>query len=171
MIAISIEQVTKKFGQIVASTQGQAGVPTPLAGLVGVGSFNDSAWFDDIAIESPDLPDDSDSSGDDTAVTSAGDEAVDSDDASADAATVGDADTTMADTTTAPQTESSDGCGCAADRHRLAPAFAVFLMVKLVNRLREQEADKPAEEAPAPTPTEALLIEIRDELRNARRAD
>ena len=43
-------------------------------------------------------------------------------------------------------------------------AFVVFLMVKLINRLRAQEAEKPT--APAgPTPTEALLIEIRDELR------
>ena len=43
-------------------------------------------------------------------------------------------------------------------------AFAVFLMVKLINRLREQEAAK-AEEPAAPTPTEQLLTEIRDELR------
>jgi len=43
-------------------------------------------------------------------------------------------------------------------------AFAVFLMVKLINRLREQEAAK-AGDPPAPTPTEALLTEIRDELR------
>lgn len=43
-------------------------------------------------------------------------------------------------------------------------AFVVFLMVKMVNKLRrEQEA---APEAPAaPTPTEALLAEIRDELK------
>jgi large conductance mechanosensitive channel len=42
-------------------------------------------------------------------------------------------------------------------------AFVVFLMVKLVNSLRRQEAEAPA---PAgPTPTEALLAEIRDELK------
>ncbi len=43
-------------------------------------------------------------------------------------------------------------------------AFAVFLMVKVINRLREQEAAKPTD-PPAPTPTETLLAEIRDELR------
>lgn len=46
-------------------------------------------------------------------------------------------------------------------------AFAVFLLVKGINRLRAKEA---ATEAPsvAPTPTEALLTEIRDELRTRR---
>jgi large conductance mechanosensitive channel len=43
-------------------------------------------------------------------------------------------------------------------------AFVVFLMVKLVNSLRRQEAEAPAAPA-APTPTEALLTEIRDELK------
>jgi large conductance mechanosensitive channel len=42
-------------------------------------------------------------------------------------------------------------------------AFVVFLLVKLVNTLRRQEAEAPA--PAAPTPTEALLTEIRDELR------
>jgi large conductance mechanosensitive channel len=42
-------------------------------------------------------------------------------------------------------------------------AFVVFLMVKLVNSLRRQEAEAPA--PAAPTPTEALLTEIRDELK------
>ncbi len=46
-------------------------------------------------------------------------------------------------------------------------AFAVFLLVKVINRLREQEAAKPAD-TPAPTPTETLLAEIRDELRARR---
>ena len=46
-------------------------------------------------------------------------------------------------------------------------AFVVFLMVKLINRLRAQEASKPVETA-GPTPTEALLIEIRDELRRGK---
>jgi len=43
-------------------------------------------------------------------------------------------------------------------------AFAVFLLVKLINRMRAREAEKPVEPS-APTPTEALLTEIRDELR------
>jgi large conductance mechanosensitive channel len=48
-------------------------------------------------------------------------------------------------------------------------SFAVFLMVKFVNRLRENEAAAPST-PPAPTPSEKLLAEIRDELR-AQRAD
>lgn len=46
-------------------------------------------------------------------------------------------------------------------------AFAVFLLVKAINRLRAKEA---ATDAPpvAPTPAEALLTEIRDELRSRR---
>ncbi len=43
-------------------------------------------------------------------------------------------------------------------------AAVVFLVVKLVNSLRRQEAAAP-EAPPAPTPTEALLTEIRDTLR------
>jgi large conductance mechanosensitive channel len=42
-------------------------------------------------------------------------------------------------------------------------AFVVFLLVKLVNAVRRREAEAPA--PAAPTLTEALLIEIRDELR------
>jgi large conductance mechanosensitive channel len=42
-------------------------------------------------------------------------------------------------------------------------AFVVFLLVKLVNSLRRQEAEAPA--PAAPTPTELLLTEIRDELK------
>jgi large conductance mechanosensitive channel len=46
-------------------------------------------------------------------------------------------------------------------------AFVVFLMVKAINKMRRAEAAKP--EAPAaPSPTEALLAEIRDELRKGR---
>ena len=46
----------------------------------------------------------------------------------------------------------------------LIVAFVVFLLVKAINRLRRQQAASP--EAPAaPTPTEALLTEIRDELK------
>jgi large conductance mechanosensitive channel len=44
-------------------------------------------------------------------------------------------------------------------------AAAIFLMVKAVNSLRRKEAEAPAEPA-APTPTEALLTEIRDLLKN-----
>lgn len=46
-------------------------------------------------------------------------------------------------------------------------AFAVFLLVKAINSLRRKEAAAPAEPA-APTTTEALLAEIRDELRARR---
>ena len=42
-------------------------------------------------------------------------------------------------------------------------AWVVFLLVKLVNTVRRQEAEAPA--PAAPTPTEVLLTEIRDELR------
>ena len=44
----------------------------------------------------------------------------------------------------------------------LIVAFVVFLLVKLVNAVRRKEAEAPAA---APTPTEALLIEIRDTLK------
>ena len=44
----------------------------------------------------------------------------------------------------------------------LIVAFVVFLMVKMVNKLRREQ---PAEAPAAPTPTEALLAEIRDELK------
>ena len=44
----------------------------------------------------------------------------------------------------------------------LIVAFAVFLVVKAVNRMRRGEA------AAAPTPTEALLTDIRDLLRERR---
>ena len=43
----------------------------------------------------------------------------------------------------------------------LIVALVVFLLVKGINRMRRQEAEAPA----APTPTEALLAEIRDELK------
>jgi large conductance mechanosensitive channel len=45
----------------------------------------------------------------------------------------------------------------------LIVAVVVFLMVKLVNTLRRQQAEAPA--VAAPTPTEALLTEIRDLLK------
>lgn len=43
----------------------------------------------------------------------------------------------------------------------LIVAFAIFLLVKGVNRLRRAEEEAPA----APTATESLLVEIRDELK------
>ncbi|MGZ8407822.1 MAG: large-conductance mechanosensitive channel protein MscL [Caulobacteraceae bacterium] len=46
----------------------------------------------------------------------------------------------------------------------LIVAFAVFLMVKAVNSLRRKQAEAPVEAA-APTPSEALLMEIRDLLK------
>ena len=46
----------------------------------------------------------------------------------------------------------------------LIVAFVIFLVVKLVNNLRRQEAAAPAD-PPAPTPSETLLTEIRDALR------
>ena len=45
-------------------------------------------------------------------------------------------------------------------------AFVLFLLVKGINRLRRQEAAKPAPSAPpAPTAEETLLVEIRDAIR------
>ena len=46
----------------------------------------------------------------------------------------------------------------------LIVAFVVFLVVKAINRMRREQAAEP-EAPPAPTPTEALLAEIRDELK------
>ena len=43
-------------------------------------------------------------------------------------------------------------------------AFVVFLMVRTINRLRRAHA-APEAAPPAPTPTEALLVEIRDALK------
>lgn len=48
----------------------------------------------------------------------------------------------------------------------LIVAFVVFLLVKGINRLRREQATPEA----APTPTEALLAEIRDELKARPRA-
>jgi large conductance mechanosensitive channel len=49
----------------------------------------------------------------------------------------------------------------------LIVAFAVFILVKQVNRFRRQEAATPAE-PPAPTTSEKLLVEIRDLLKTSR---
>jgi large conductance mechanosensitive channel len=48
-------------------------------------------------------------------------------------------------------------------------AWALFLVVKLINRLRRMADEEPGKAAPAPTRQEALLMEIRDLLRG--RAD
>ena len=47
----------------------------------------------------------------------------------------------------------------------LIVAWAVFLLVKLVNTIRRNEAEKPPEAQLAPSPTEVLLMEIRDQLK------
>jgi large conductance mechanosensitive channel len=48
-------------------------------------------------------------------------------------------------------------------------AFVLFLVVKAVNRLRRQEAEKPAPVTPpAPTTDQLLLTEIRDAIRQQR---
>ncbi|MBX6373311.1 MAG: large conductance mechanosensitive channel protein MscL [Acetobacteraceae bacterium] len=48
----------------------------------------------------------------------------------------------------------------------LIVALAVFWLVKVLNRFMRKQAEKPAEATPpAPTPSEVLLAEIRDELR------
>jgi large conductance mechanosensitive channel len=44
-------------------------------------------------------------------------------------------------------------------------AFVVFLMVKAINKMRRAEAAKPDPAPAAPSPTEALLAEIRDQLK------
>jgi large conductance mechanosensitive channel len=43
-------------------------------------------------------------------------------------------------------------------------AWVLFLVVKLINRLRRQQAAEPVK-TPSPTPQEALLMEIRDLLK------
>ena len=50
----------------------------------------------------------------------------------------------------------------------LIVAFVVFLLVKAINRLRREQAAEPEAVPAAPTPTEALLAEIRDELKARR---
>jgi large conductance mechanosensitive channel len=49
----------------------------------------------------------------------------------------------------------------------LIVAFVVFLMIKLLNTMRRQEAKEPSP-PPAPTPVETLLGEIRDLLKAER---
>ena len=49
----------------------------------------------------------------------------------------------------------------------LIVALAIFIVIKLMNRLRRKEAAKP-EPPPGPTPDQKLLAEIRDILRQQR---
>ena len=44
-------------------------------------------------------------------------------------------------------------------------AFVVVLLVRAINKLRRQQAEQPEAVPAAPTPTETLLAEIRDELK------
>ena len=46
-------------------------------------------------------------------------------------------------------------------------AFVIFLIVKAANKAMAKPAEAPAE-PPGPTPSEALLAEIRDQLRKGR---
>ncbi|MEE9395057.1 MAG: large-conductance mechanosensitive channel protein MscL [Planctomycetota bacterium] len=46
----------------------------------------------------------------------------------------------------------------------LIVAFAIFMMVKVMNSMKKKEEEKPAE-APKPTKDQELLVEIRDALR------
>jgi large conductance mechanosensitive channel len=52
----------------------------------------------------------------------------------------------------------------------LIVAAVVFLLVRTINRLRREQAAEPEAAPSAPTPTEALLTEIRDELRSPSRS-
>ena len=44
-------------------------------------------------------------------------------------------------------------------------AFAIFIVVKAINRMKRHEEAKPAPAAPAPTREEQVLVEIRDILK------
>lgn len=46
-------------------------------------------------------------------------------------------------------------------------AFSIFLMVRLLGRLKRKETAEAASLPPAPSPEEQLLTEIRDLLRDA----
>ncbi|MGI8841097.1 MAG: large-conductance mechanosensitive channel protein MscL [Caulobacteraceae bacterium] len=50
----------------------------------------------------------------------------------------------------------------------LIVAFVVFIMVRMISRMRREQAAEPEPAAPAPTPSETLLTEIRDLLRAPR---
>jgi large conductance mechanosensitive channel len=47
----------------------------------------------------------------------------------------------------------------------LIVALVIFIMVRLISKMRREQAEAPAAVPPAPTPTETLLTEIRDLLR------
>jgi large conductance mechanosensitive channel len=47
----------------------------------------------------------------------------------------------------------------------LIVSFVIFVMVRVISKMRREQAAEPPAAPPAPTPTEALLSEIRDLLR------
>jgi large conductance mechanosensitive channel len=47
----------------------------------------------------------------------------------------------------------------------LIVAFVIFVMVRVISKMRREQAAQPEPAPPAPTPTETLLTEIRDLLR------
>ncbi|MDO1557862.1 large-conductance mechanosensitive channel protein MscL [Brevundimonas sp. 2R-24] len=53
----------------------------------------------------------------------------------------------------------------------LIVAFVVFLLIKGINQLRRKQAEEGPAAPPAPTATEKLLTEIRDELKAGRAKD
>ncbi len=50
----------------------------------------------------------------------------------------------------------------------LIVAFVIFIMVRVISKMRREQAAEPEPAAPAPTPSETLLTEIRDLLRAPR---
>ncbi len=50
----------------------------------------------------------------------------------------------------------------------LIVAFVIFVMVRAISKMRREQAAEPEPAAPAPTPSETLLTEIRDLLRGPR---
>jgi len=50
----------------------------------------------------------------------------------------------------------------------LIVAFVIFIMVRMISKMRREQAAEPEPAAPAPTPSETLLTEIRDLLRAPR---
>lgn len=74
---------------------------------------------------------------------------------------------TLADGTVKPPTELRFGPFLNTIIDFLFVAFAVFMLVKAINRLRREEAAAPAP-PPAPPAEERLLTEIRDILKTSR---
>ena len=50
----------------------------------------------------------------------------------------------------------------------LIVSFVIFIMVRVISKMRREQAAEPEPAAPAPTPSETLLTEIRDLLRAPR---